>query len=237
MLEQPMSPVELHQIRKDFGNRMVLADLSFVFDKNEVTAILGKSGSGKSTLLKIINGMVKPDQGRVTLFGQSIDYLHIQSTRLQMGYVVQQVGLFPHMDVQSNINILGRVNHQQSPLNSSRVLQLMDMVELPSTYLRKYPYELSGGEQQRVGLCRAMFLNPPVLLMDEPFGSLDYETKRNIYKHLLAIQAKEPRTIILVTHDWDEAITLADSFMWIKDGETKASGNRDALKELKSELF
>ncbi len=232
-----MSPVELHLIRKGFGSRMVLADLSFAFNKNEVTAILGKSGSGKSTLLKIINGMVRPDQGRVTLFGQPIDYLRIQSVRLQMGYVVQQVGLFPHMDVQSNINILGRINHQQSRQSSSRVLQLMDMVELPMTYLMKYPYELSGGEQQRVGLCRAMFLNPPVLLMDEPFGSLDYETKRNIYKHLLAIQAKEPRTVILVTHDWDEAITLADSFMWIKEGEIKASGKSDALKELKSKLF
>ena len=232
-----MSPVELHLIRKGFENRMVLTDLSFVFNENLVTAILGKSGSGKSTLLKIINGTVKPDQGRVTLFGQPIDYTHIQSVRLQMGYVVQQVGLFPHMDVQSNIDILGRVNHQQSNLNYPRVQQLMDMVDLPLSYITKYPFELSGGEQQRVGLCRAMFLNPPVLLMDEPFGSLDYESKRNIYRHLLAIQAREPRTIILVTHDWDEAITLADRFMWIKERGIKAEGDKLALIELKNSMF
>ncbi|MBK5277967.1 MAG: ATP-binding cassette domain-containing protein [Bacteroidia bacterium] len=225
--------VSVDRIRHQFDNKIVLADISYSFTKNNVTAILGRSGSGKSTLLKILNGLIQPNEGIVTLFDKPIDYKNMQSTRLQMGYVIQQVGLFPHMDIRSNIDLLGKVTHQAKEAMQTRVQQLMDMVQLPHEYSKKYPHELSGGEQQRVGLCRAMFLNPPVLLMDEPFGSLDYETKRNIYQHLMVIQHKEPRTIILVTHDWDEAITLADQFVWIENGKIKADGNTDDLKKLK----
>jgi osmoprotectant transport system ATP-binding protein len=111
------------------------------------------------------------------------------------------------------------------------------MVQLPNSYLAKYPHELSGGEQQRVGICRAMFLNPPIILMDEPFGSLDYETKRHIYGQLRRIQEQEPRSILLVTHDWDEAITLADEFLWIQAGQIKKQGNNDELKRLHAKIF
>ncbi|MDZ7646538.1 MAG: ATP-binding cassette domain-containing protein [Cytophagales bacterium] len=113
----------------------------------------------------------------------------------------------------------------------------MDLVQLPLTYLKKYPHELSGGEQQRVGLCRAMFLNPPILLMDEPFASLDYETKAGIYQHLMEIQKTEPRTIILVTHDWDEAVKLSDHFIWLEQGALKAQGDRTELLVAKALYF
>lgn len=234
--EEP-SIVELHAIRHSYDGKAVLSGISFALACREVVAILGKSGSGKSTLLQVINGLVKPDHGLVKIFGQPIDYVAIYATRLQIGYVVQQVGLFPHMDVQSNIVLLGRITGQSPATKEARLHHLLDMVQLPASFLKKYPHELSGGEQQRVGLCRAMFLNPPILIMDEPFGSLDYETKRNIYKHLLSIQVNEPRAIVLVTHDWDEAILLADRFIWIEDGLIRAAGNKEELARLKTSMF
>ncbi len=231
------APIELSRISHGFGSKIVLTEFSYSFDRDKVIAVLGKSGSGKSTLLQIINGMVKPDQGEVGLFGKHIDYANISALRLQMGYVVQQVGLFPHMNVESNISLLGKISHQPKEVIHERTLQLLDMVQLPMTCLKKYPWELSGGEQQRVGLCRSMFLNPPVLLMDEPFASLDYETKRSIYKHMMTIQKNQPRTIILVTHDWEEAATLADQFIWIEDARIKDAGDHHHLMELKQLLF
>lgn len=231
------SPIELDRINHRFDDNIVLTDFSFSFNKNEVIAILGKSGSGKSTLLQIINGMVIPDKGAIILFGKPIDYSNIDALRLKMGYVVQHLGLFPHMTVESNINLLGRIIRQRKEVNQNRVVQLLDMVQLPMTCLHKHPHELSGGEQQRVALCRAMFLNPPLLLMDEPFASLDYETKHSIYKHIHAIQQNEPRTIILVTHDWEEAALLADQFTWIENGRIKDAGDQRYLRELKKRLF
>jgi len=231
------TPVSLSDVAHEFGERRVLAGINLSLERNSITAILGRSGSGKSTVLKIINGLVRPNHGNVRLFGQPLDYSKIKDIRLQIGYVVQQVGLFPHMNIRNNINLLGRIRHLATDEIQRRVEHLLEMVQLPHAYLTKYPHELSGGEQQRVGICRAMFLNPPLLLMDEPFGSLDYETKRHIYSQLTAIQKDEPRTIILVTHDWDEAITIADHFLWIADGQIKEQGNKSDLLELKRTIF
>ncbi len=237
ILVSDQTPVSLNWISHSFESRRVLSEFSFSFGGDKVIAILGKSGSGKSTLLQIVNGMIKPDQGEVLLFGEPINYSHVRALRLQMGYVVQQVGLFPHMDVESNICLLGRITNRPKEFIRKRLFQLLDTVQLPRTWLKKYPHELSGGEQQRVGLCRAMFLDPPILLMDEPFASLDYETKHSIYKHIVAMQHTQPRTIILVTHDWEEAVTLADQFIWLEEAKIKESGDHHHLKELKTQLF
>lgn len=231
---QTKSKLELTNIILSFGSKTVLSGVSHNFAVNKLTAVLGKSGSGKTSLLQILNGMLRPDSGLISLFGRPIDYDGIHSIRLSIGYVVQQVGLFPHLTVQSNINLLGRVSKMSKAAIHSRVQQLIEMVQLPLTSLKKFPSQLSGGEQQRVGLCRALFLNPPVLLMDEPFASLDRETKESIYNHILEIQQIEPRTIVLVTHDWEEALTLADSFVWIKDGTIRKSGEKTELEILKS---
>lgn len=236
-LEKVSTPISFSNIAHRFGDQTVLAEITTSFEENCITAILGKSGSGKSTLLHIINGLVHPDQGSIVLFDQPMDYSKIQYNRLRIGYVVQQVGLFPHMNIEQNISVLGKISRYSPEAIQARLNQLLEMVQLPLPYLNKYPHELSGGEQQRVGICRAMFLNPPLLLMDEPFGSLDYETKRHIYKNLLTIQKNEPRTIILVTHDWDEAITLADQFLWIDGGKIKDQGNNTDLKKLRTAIF
>ncbi|MBC7912616.1 MAG: ATP-binding cassette domain-containing protein, partial [Pyrinomonadaceae bacterium] len=154
--------------------------------------------------------------------------------RLQIGYVIQHVGLFPHMTIHDNIKLLGKVLHKPNEQMDKRVAYLMDLVQLPLEHLNKFPHELSGGEQQRAGLCRALFLNPAMMLMDEPFASLDYSTKHGIYRHFLAMQRTEPRTIIMVTHDWEEAMILADNFVWLEKATIKASGVKADLEELKS---
>lgn len=225
--------VELIHITHSFGDHRVLSDVSVSFKMDSITAILGKSGSGKSTILRIINGMIQPDEGNVILKGKPLDYKNIDSLRLQMGYVVQNVGLFPHMTIRRNIHLLGKISRKPRYEIKNRTKELMEMVQLPLSYLDKYPHQLSGGEQQRAGLCRAMLLRPSLLLMDEPFASLDHETKQGIYHHLLDIQNKESRTIVIVTHDWEESIKLADYFIWIADGKIQASGDKAALKTLK----
>lgn len=236
-MENTSYPILLSGLTHRYDHQRVLSDITATLEKDHVTAILGRSGSGKSTLLKIINGLVRPQQGTVHVLGEALDFAKMEELRLQMGYVVQQAGLFPHLTIERNITLLGKIRHLAQEKIQARTQQLLEMVQLPRSNLTKYPYELSGGEQQRVGICRAMFLNPPILLMDEPFGSLDYETKRHIYTQLLLIQQHEPRTLVLVTHDWDEAITLADRFLWIENGCIKEQGNKTDLAELKKSIF
>lgn len=237
MTIQKIFSVELKDIFHSFDDASLFSNFRIAFEKDKITAILGKSGSGKSTLLQMINGMVKPLKGSVVFNGSAIDYNNIQELRLKMGYVVQHVGLFPHLKVGENIGLLGKISKRAEYEINKRIVELLDMVNLLPSYLDKFPHELSGGEQQRAGLCRAMLLNPPLLLMDEPFASLDYGTKRRIYDHLLGIQRRESRTVIIVTHDWEEAIKLADNFIWIDGGKIRESGNTAHLEQLKSIYF
>lgn len=215
----------------------VLHGINVSIHPSTITAVVGKSGSGKSTLLKLVNGMARPRAGEVRLNGRPIDYENIYEARLQIGYVVQHVGLFPHMTIAENISILGKVAKRTGPEIDARVHALMDMVQLPEGYLNKYPHQLSGGEQQRVGLCRALMLSPPVVLMDEPFASLDNKTKRGIYHYLLDIQKREQRTFVIVTHDWEEAMALADRFVWIEYGKIKTQGDKTDLVKLRDSYF
>jgi osmoprotectant transport system ATP-binding protein len=198
-----------------------------------ITVILGKSGSGKSTLIKLLNGIMVPQSGEVRLGGTPIDYTDIYTFRHAIGYVVQHVGLFPHLTIRENISILGKVKRWQKAASTARVRELMDLVQLSTQYENKYPYELSGGEQQRAGICRALFLDPPVLLMDEPFASLDTTTRDVIANHLLVIQQHRPRTVVMVTHNWDEATILADHFVLLEKGKVRSTGEKSTLMEIK----
>lgn len=223
--------LKTHDISYHVDDVPILRHVTHAFPSKQITAILGKSGSGKTTLLQILNGMIKPSQGYVSFFGQPLPTEDVPETRLGIGYVIQQAGLFPHLTIRDNIALPGKVKKLAKEYLSMRVDQLMELVELPVVYSSKYPHELSGGEQQRAALCRAMLLNPPLMLMDEPFASLDHKTKQTIYNHLLRIQKVEPRTIILVTHDWDEAMQLADGFVLLDHGQIIDHGNREHLSE------
>lgn len=209
---------ELLNVTHLYAGHAALQNVSIGFEEKKITAIIGRSGSGKSTLLQIVNGLIRPSSGVVNIFGEQLDYSHIATARLRMGYMVQGTGLFPHLTIAENISIAARISH--ASLNSQqRVTQLMELVGLPISFQKKYPYELSGGEQQRAGICRALFLNPPVLLMDEALGALDPITRQEIQKEIVKLQALEPRTILLVTHDMREAKILADYILVIDKGE------------------
>jgi osmoprotectant transport system ATP-binding protein len=149
--------------------------------------------------------------------------------------VVQYVGLFPHLTVVENIGLLGNITKIPKLNLQQRISELMDIVQLPSSYNTKFPHELSGGEAQRVGLCRALLLKPTLLLMDEPFAALDYGTKHLLYNYFLRLQQSEPCTVVLVTHDWQEAMTLADEYVWIEQGNIKSRGLKQELPNIQAQ--
>ncbi len=211
--------VELTEVSHGYGGQEVLTNLTLRFQENKITAIIGKSGSGKSTLLQLINGLLRPSKGQVSVFNQPLNYDQTTSLRLRMGYMVQGTGLFPHLTIAQNIAIAGKVR-DNSQLGA-RVNELMELVGLPASYQTKYPNELSGGEQQRVGICRALYLNPPLLLMDEPMGALDPITRQDIQQEIVKLQRLAPRTMLLVTHDMREAKKLADFILVLDRGKVQ----------------
>ena len=219
-----MNPVKFETVHHDFGSRKVLEDLSFTLMENRVTAMIGKSGSGKSTLLQMINGLIKPLSGCVRVFDTAIDYNNLPDLRLHIGYAVQGTGLFPHLTVFDNISLLARVRKMDRSEMADRIDHLMKLVDLDPGFLNKYPHQLSGGEQQRVGICRAMMMNPRIFLLDEAFGALDPGTRKEIHQHLLNLQQEEPRTIIMVTHDLHEAKKLADDVLVLDQGRLSQLG-------------
>jgi osmoprotectant transport system ATP-binding protein len=207
----------------------VLRNLSFDIDENIITVIIGRSGGGKSTLLQIINGLIVPVSGEVFVFGNPLNFDKISELRLQMGYCVQGTGLFPHMTVYDNIYLPAKISNKLKKGVDERIDMLMKQVDLRTEFKSKYPYQLSGGEQQRVGICRAMVLNPGIFLLDEPFGALDPSTRGEIHKEVLKLQQFEPRTIVMVTHDLHEAIKLADKIMLIDKGMIQQYGTKDEI--------
>lgn len=225
-----MYPAELRNITKYYNNVKVLDNINISIPENKITAIIGRSGSGKSTILKLINGLVKPSEGEIIIFGEEINYNSLNKLRLDIGYSVQGTALFPHMTVFENISLLARLNSRSKGEIDIRLKTLIKLVDISEDYLSKYPYQLSGGEQQRVGLCRAMMLNPKLFLLDEAFGALDPTTKSEIHKELIKIQKAEPRTIVMVTHDLQEAFKLADQIIIIEKGIIQQTGNKEEIR-------
>lgn len=219
-----MSQITLENISKFYGDQQALLDIELTFTDDVTTAVVGRSGSGKSTLLQMINGLVRPNHGTVAVFGKPIDYQCLPELRLRIGYAVQGTGLFPHLTVEANITLLARLIKWDAERIKARTEELMELVNLPLSYVQRYPHELSGGEQQRVGLCRAMILNPQVFLLDEPFGALDPITRNEIQREFLHLQRSEARTIILVTHDLREALKLAQRLVFLDQGRLVQHG-------------
>lgn len=216
-----MSNIIFNNVSHYYGSKAAVKGLNFTFEDRKITAILGKSGSGKSTLLQIINGLIKPTEGSISVFGEKLNYKSLSIIRLKMGYSVQGTGLFPHLSIYDNIAILGKITGLSKHEIERRVDTLMSFVNLSPEFKTKFPHQLSGGQQQRAGLCRAMLLNPPVFLLDETFGALDDETKSEIHNEFLLMQKSEPRTVVLVTHNIDEAFKLADNIILMDAGEIK----------------
>lgn len=215
----PAAPVELRAVYKNFDQQQALRHVDFALQENETTAIVGASGCGKSTLLQLVNGLLVPSRGIVKVFGKPLPYDDLSKLRRRIGYAVQQVGLFPHLSVFKNVTLLAELDGWQAEAIQQRFKTLMALLELDTGLAARFPHELSGGQHQRVGLCRAMMLKPPLLLLDEPFSAVDPITRVSIHQEFLRLKNAEQRAIILVTHDISEAIKLADSLVIMRDGE------------------
>lgn len=211
--------IEFVNVSKEFKDKKVLHDISFTINDNELVAIIGASGCGKTTTLKMINRLIVPTKGKILIDGKNIEEIDKTELRRSIGYVIQQMGLFPHMTVKENIELIQKLEKKdpkEIEENTNRLMEIMDLDG--DLYLNKYPSDLSGGQQQRVGVARALANNPKVILMDEPFSALDPITRSNLQDELVELHKKMNTTIVFVTHDMDEAIKIADRIIIMKDG-------------------
>ncbi len=215
--------IEFHDVVVSRGQRPVLRGVSLTVAQGEVVALVGRSGSGKTTLLRLVNRMLHLDAGDVRVGGRSVTEWEETALRRQTGYAIQDVGLFPHFTVADNIGIVPRLLGWDQARVVSRIDELLTLVGLePAEFRARWPDQLSGGQRQRVGLARALAADPPVLLMDEPFGALDPITRVELHREFRALQSKLPRAVLLVTHDLAEAFALAGRVAVLHDGRVAA---------------
>ncbi|APF37167.1 ABC transporter ATP-binding protein [Chelatococcus daeguensis] len=211
--------ITVEGLTKSFGPVRAVDGISFELAEGEALALIGPSGCGKSTTLRMINRLIEPSAGRVLIDGVDTTGIPPATLRLRMGYAIQGIGLFPHRTVAQNIATVPRLLGWPRPRIAARVAELLELFGLPpAIFARKYPHELSGGQQQRVGVARAMAGKPAVLLMDEPFGALDPITRTRLQDEFLAIRRRMGTTVLLVTHDMDEAFKLADRLAVMERG-------------------
>lgn len=212
--------IRFENVSKNFKENKVLKNVSFYITKGHLVAFIGASGCGKTTTLKMINRLIKPTSGKIFINGEDIETKDVIALRRNMGYIIQQTGLFPHMTVKENIEIIPKVEKRDPKEVEKRTYELMEMVGLNSDeFLSRYPSELSGEQQQRVGVARAFATDPDIILMDEPFSALDPITRYGLQEELINLQSQFNKTIVFVTHDMDEAIKIADMICIMNEGE------------------
>ena len=214
--------VRLEHVSKRYGPEggvLAVSDLSLEIPAGEICVLVGPSGCGKTTTMKMINRLIEPTSGRITIDGEDVMALPAVELRRRIGYVIQQVGLFPHLTVEENVAVVPRLLHWPEPRVRERVEELLALVRLePATYRDRYPTALSGGERQRVGVARALAADPPLMLMDEPFGAVDPILRDRLQNEFLRLQARVRKTVVFVTHDVDEAIKMADRIAILQRG-------------------
>lgn len=217
--------IEFMDVSKVYENGVfAVKNLDLKIEKGEITSIIGPSGCGKSTTLKMVNRLIEPTSGVIKINGQSIYSMNPIELRRSIGYVIQDIGLFPHYSVFENIAVVPKLLNWDKKRILERVYELLYLVNLPREYANKYPFELSGGEKQRVGVARALAANPQILLMDEPFGAIDPINRKILQDFFLEIQRKLKKTVLFVTHDIEEAIKIGDSLMIMDRGEVVQYG-------------
>lgn len=221
--------IELKSISHRYGDTPVFAGLDLVFPEGETTAVVGASGSGKSTLLGLINGLLRPDQGQVEVFGAPVPYGELSTFRRRIGYAVQGTGLFPHLSVARNIALMARLSGWPEATMSARIAELMALMALDGELANRYPHELSGGQQQRAGICRALMLRPELLLLDEPFSGVDPLTRADIHARFQELSGRAVSSAVLVTHDMAEALLLASHLVVLQQGQVAQAGTRESL--------
>ncbi|HEY3161258.1 MAG TPA: ATP-binding cassette domain-containing protein [Vicinamibacterales bacterium] len=211
--------VSLAGVRFTYDGRVVLDDLNLSIAAGESIALLGRSGAGKSTLLKLINRLVLPQAGTVLVEGRDTRDWDPIALRRRTGYVLQEIGLFPHLTVEENVALVPRLEGWSVPRRRARAHELLELVGLPpAEFATRWPRELSGGQRQRVGVARALAVDPPIVLMDEPFGALDSNTREELRSEFQRIRRHLRQTVVFVTHDRDEAFALGDRVTVLEHG-------------------
>jgi osmoprotectant transport system ATP-binding protein len=219
--ESTAAEIVLDHVTKRYGNsaRPAIDDLSLTIPAGEICVLIGPSGGGKTTAMKMINRLITITEGDITIDGTSVRSLELTELRRGIGYVIQQIGLFPHMTVEDNIGTVPRLLGWDKPRIRARARELLDLVGLdPDEHAKRYPSHLSGGQRQRVGLARAMAADPPLMLMDEPFGAIDPITRERLQNDFLRLHRELRKTVVFVTHDIDEAIRMGDRICILRQG-------------------
>lgn len=230
--------IEVKNISKRYKNKEVLKDINLEINKGEFVTVIGSSGCGKTTFLKLINGLIEPDEGKVYINGKDISKVDKIALRRGIGYVIQEIGLFPHMSVKKNIAyILNLIKKEDKNSIENRVRELIKKVGLQEEMLNSYPNELSGGQKQRVGIARALSINPDIILMDEPFGAIDEITRKYLQDEILKIYNEYNMTIIFVTHDIKEALKLGTRVMVMNEGTIVQIGTPQEILKNPKNMF
>ncbi len=224
--------VNFQHVSVSFGDNEILKDFSLEVQKGECLTIIGTSGCGKTTMLRLVNGLLLPSSGTVEVNGQDVGTSDLIKLRREIGYAIQNVGLFPHMTVRQNIAYVPSLSKRWNRQEENRQIQrLLTVVGLDAAMADRYPSELSGGQKQRVGIARALAANPSILLMDEPFGAVDSITRRGLQKELKNLHKSLGLTILFVTHDIREALRLGDRVLVMKEGKIVRLDTPKAIKE------
>ena len=233
-----MEMIRLEHVTKSFGRYKALDDVSIVVEEGEFLTVIGRSGCGKTTMLRMINGLQKPDSGKVYAAGEDVGEADLIRLRRKIGYVIQNKGLFPHMTVEKNIIYVPVISGQKDKRQNRKLAEeLIGLGGLEREMLDRYPEELSGGQQQRVGIARALASRPKLLLMDEPFGALDEITKRAMQIELLALQKKLGMTVVFITHDIREAMKLGDRVLVMEQGKIAQCDTPENVKKNPADEF
>lgn len=213
------SAIKFEHVKKSFADKVVVNDLNLDIQQGELFVLVGNSGSGKTTSIKMINRLEDPNGGRVLVNQRPTTEYNVQKLRWQIGYVLQQIALFPNMTVAKNITLIPEIQGNKGNLAETAAKLLQEVGLNPEEYAKRYPHELSGGEQQRIGILRAIASKPPIVLMDEPFSALDPLSRANLQSLVVDLHKQLHNTIIFVTHDMNEALRLADRIAIMKDGQ------------------
>lgn len=221
--------IEYRNTGKSYNGKWVVRNFNLSIDEGDFLCIVGTSGSGKTTLLKMINGLLKPDEGEIMISGKNILNEDIISLRRKIGYAIQGNGLFPHMTVSENIGYVPRLEKKEEKIVDEIIDKMLSLVGLPLDIKGKYPDELSGGQQQRIGIARAYANSPFILLMDEPFGAVDSITRYQLQKDLKEIHKQTNCTIIFITHDIYEAFKMGTHILVMDEGEIKQYGTTEEV--------
>lgn len=211
------------------GGNKAVDNINLEINRGEFVAFIGPSGCGKTTTMKMVNRLIETTEGNIYVDGKNIKEVDVVELRRSIGYVIQQIGLFPHMTIRENIALVSKLLKTPLEERNKRAEELIDLVNMDRSYLDRYPGELSGGQQQRIGVLRALAADPPLILMDEPFGALDPITRDALQDEFKDLQQRLGKTIVFVTHDMDEAIKLADRIVILRDGEIVQVGTPDEI--------